>query len=127
MDYKKIDIEKIKNIVDFIKQNCYEINCKLLNNMCRLDYLYTYMFMIAPIYCDNGNVYGKLFIDGSDTFIIKFKDYPSINTSFSAVPTKKYYNEDYNEENFTVNNHAFAITYNYTAKYTTFDTYNIYP
>ena len=90
MDYRKFDIEKIKNIVDLIKQNSYEIDCKLLNNMCRLDYLYTYLSMIFPIYCDNGNVYGKLFIDGSNTLIMKFKDYPSLNNSFSAIPTKKF-------------------------------------
>ena len=126
MDYRKIDIEKIKNVLNLIKQNGYEIDCELLNNMCRLDYLYTYLSMIVPIYCDNGNVYCRLFIDGDGVKIIKFKDYPSINTSFKAISTKKDYNFDYNEENFVVNNHAFTITYIYTTKYSTFGTYNIY-
>ena len=76
--------------------------------------------MISPIYCNNGNVYCRLFIDGDGTKIIKFKDYPSINNSFKAISTEKDYNFDYNEENFIVNNHSFTIIYIYITKYSAF-------
>ena len=126
MNYKKNEIKKRKNIINLIKQNGYEIDCKLLNNMYNeLNCFYTYINMVIPIYCSNGNVYGKLSID-KDLFIIKFKDYQSINASSHSFSAGNDYNFDYNEENLIVNNHAFTIIYNYTAKYTTFGTYNIY-
>lgn len=114
MNYKKINIEKRRNIINLIKQNNYEIDCKLLNNICRLDYLFIYQHMMIPLYCDNDNVYGRLFID-DNTFVVKFKDNQSINISFESIPTRKDYNLDYNEENFIVNNHSFTIVYDYKA------------
>lgn len=46
----------------------------------------------------------------NNNFLVKFKDNPSINIYFNAIPTRKDYNLDYNEENFIVNNHSFTTS-----------------
>ena len=112
MDYRKNEIKQKEKIVNLIKQNGYEIDCKLLNNMYELNYVYTYLSMMTLICCSNGNVYGKLSIE-NDAFIVKFKDSQSINAYLNDSLTKKDCNFDYNEENFIVNNHSFTIVYDY--------------
>ena len=112
MDYRKKEIKQKEKIIDLIKQSNYEIDCKLLDNLYELNYVYTYPSMMTLIRCSNGNIYGKLSI-GNDAFIVKFKDYQSIDAYFSISFFKKDCNFDYNEENFIVNNHSFTITYNY--------------
>ena len=107
--------EEIKKIINFMKQNNYEICFDLLMDMkndINHELLSIFLNRLELVSCKNDALYCFFYSD-EKTFLIKFKDNKSINLVIEhRLLTNKNYNFNYEEEDITINNHQFVIIYN---------------
>ena len=109
--------KEIKKIINFMKQNNYEICFDLLMDMkndINHELLSIFLNRLELVSCKNDALYCFFYSD-EKAFLIKFKDNKSINLVTKTkhrLLTNKNYNFNYEEEDITINNHQFVIIYN---------------